>query len=216
MQQVKLILTDLLESHRLRQAVLTLIRQMKMLLDHPRDLRRLEVGVVDLDIVRKRDLPIAALQAILCLLAHHAVLGDREVALGWLVEKTIFRLVALDSNRSVRDKLDVVHGPAGRLEAVGHALEVVPVALQVKCPHEGEDHPLKIRLQKRLEDIVAKLRDELADVSPEDLDHGLDHHMIVKQPEIGDLPKFLADGHFPDSTAADQYDQIHSIIPVIL
>ena len=119
------------------------------------------------------------------------------------MKKAVLGLVPFKPYRPVRHKLDVVNGPAGGLEFVGNVLNIIPILLHVKRPHVGEDHPLKIGLQKRLKDVLTKLVDKRTHAPSEQLDDRLDGHMVMKQPEVGYLHELLADGHLSDRAGAD-------------
>ena len=83
-------------------------------------------------------------------------------------------------------------------------LQILPFRRQVEIHHIGKDHPVAIGRRKIPKDHFPQLISGFPVESAKDLDDGLDGHMVVKEPQIGDLHQLLANGHFPYRGVPDQ------------
>ena len=208
-QQRELLFPDFLKADAVHHFLRARVREPEACFDHSGGLVGREMRVVDLDIVGKGDLSLKAFKAIARFLAEDPRLRDREIAFRRFVRQTVCRPVALKADVPVRDELDIVNRSPGRLKSFGHGSDIIPVGLHVEGPHIREDQARVVGFQKLFKHDLAQSVDHGAVELAEDLEHRLDHHVIVKQPEIAYLHKLLPDRHFPDSPAAEEDDKIH-------
>lgn len=99
------------------------------------------------------------------------------------------------------------------LKQIGEPSDVIPVCLLIKRPQIGEDHAGQVGLYKLIENHLPDAVAGCAVKGAEDLDHRLDRHMIVEQPQTGTLHQFLAHRHFANSGISDQDDKLYAFTP---
>ena len=101
--------------------------------------------------------------------------------------QTVFCGIALEAHFLRGDQLHVVDILFLQSENGLDVLQIVPVRLHIKCPHKGEDHAVVVTFGELLEDHVAQPLDDVTPEGTEYLQHGLDHHVVVEQPQGCDL-----------------------------
>ena len=156
-----------------------------------------------------RDLAWQADAAVFFVRAEQELVGRREVAFRRLFRQPVFAPVAREPDRLRRDQLDVVERRSVRREDLLHVLDVRPVFGGIEGEEKGEDHTVPIRFGELREDRLAERIHGGPVVGSEHRDHRLDRHVVVKEPQIGDLRELLSDGHLAGRRVAEEKDQLH-------
>lgn len=112
--------------------------------------------------------------------------------------QTVFRDIAGKPHLLGSDKLNIIELCPGRVEELFDMFDIGPVFRGVEIPHIGKDQAILIRGGKFLKDNVAQAVDSLWIEAAENLQHRLDHHVVVKQAESGNFGERLSYAHFSD------------------
>lgn len=139
------------------------------------------------------------------------------VALGGFIGAAVFGGVALEADIHGGDELHAVEFCAIGFEDFYDGVDILPVGGDVEGPYVGEYHAVVVCFGKFLEYCAAEFINDGVVVMAEQLDDGLDGHMIMEEPEVGDLCKLLADGHLAHRAFAYYENEFHmSCLPAMV
>ena len=160
-------------------------------------------------IIWKGDLTGIADASIVLVITNQPFIRCGNITLGCLVLQPIIRAVTLQTNRLWCDQLYIVYIFFRKAEDFLDMPNVFPVRRHIKSPHVGKDQAILFRFGEFLKNNFTDSVNCRPIERTEDLQHRLDHHVVVEQAQAGDLRQLLTHGHLAHGGIADDDNKLH-------